>query len=181
MPSASPTSPQLVPNSLHPAHNGRQTTCTILPSGVAFHVLVHLLQVLRVARVVLVFRAKGVRTRVLPWPCYGTKKLAKTNKNKHEKRQWKRKLTVPCATALVHPNLVHPNLVRGRRPAHKVAQGTGGLANGHIYIYIYIQKKNPACAIGSILSKNDDFWEVVQVPGIKKKTVEILKINWLYA
>ena len=85
MPSASPTSPQLVPNSLHPAHNGRQTTCAILPSGVAFHVLVHLLQVLRVARVVLVFRDKGVRTRVLPWPCYGTKKLAKTKSSKHGK------------------------------------------------------------------------------------------------
>ena len=39
----------------------------------------------------------------------------------------------PCAADLVHPNLVHPNLVRGNRPAHKVAQGTGGLADGHIY------------------------------------------------
>ena len=35
----------------------------------------------------------------------------------------------------------------------------------------------------AILSKNDDFEEVVQVPGIskKKKTVKILKINWLYS
>ena len=34
----------------------------------------------------------------------------------------------------------------------------------------------------AILSKNDDFGEVVEVPGIsKKKTVEIVKINWLYS
>ena len=33
----------------------------------------------------------------------------------------------------------------------------------------------------AILSKNDDFGEVVQVPGKKKKTVEILNINWLYS
>ena len=32
----------------------------------------------------------------------------------------------------------------------------------------------------AILSKNDDFGEGFQVPGkSKKKTVEILKINWL--
>ena len=35
----------------------------------------------------------------------------------------------------------------------------------------------------AILSKNDDFGEVVQVPGKskKEKTVKILKINWLYS
>ena len=38
----------------------------------------------------------------------------------------------PCAADLVQPNLVHTNLVRGNRPAHKVAQGTGELADGHI-------------------------------------------------
>jgi hypothetical protein len=43
----------------------------------------------------------------------------------------------PCAADLVHPNLVHPNLVLGNRPAHKVAQGTGGFADGHIYMHIH--------------------------------------------
>ena len=43
-----------------------------------------------------------------------------------------------------------------------------------------INKKNKKKV--AILSKNDDFGEVVEVPGIsKKKTVKILKINWLYS
>ena len=42
----------------------------------------------------------------------------------------------PCAADLVHPNLVHPTLVRGNRPAHKVAQGMGELADGHMAMAI---------------------------------------------
>ena len=44
----------------------------------------------------------------------------------------------PCAADLAHPNLVHTNLVRGGvRRNHKVEQGTGELADGHMPLLVF--------------------------------------------
>ena len=68
----------------------------------------------------------------------------------------------PCAADLVHPNLVHPNLVRGQRPAHKVAQGTGGLANRHTVPAVRKDVTSNR-KLGSELTPNHIIWPQINI------------------
>ena len=74
------------------------------------------------------------------------------------------------------PAFVEKSIFQFVGPYWPLLAPIGTYAGVGIGMGVGIQKKE------AILSKNDDFGEVVEVPGIStKKTVKILKINWLYS